>query len=170
MSLVLPCLSRIHSCCPSLIPSAVSPRRPEGLDLNPQFTSVTAFSPTSDTGELALFAQAGIQLVHGWVVDPESPEAEVMAHIRDYDSAVTLIADADYVTRGRLLSGNGGGREAEAEVGPSQVAGSSGSANAGSSSGGNASLARHSTAHYSDEDRHKIERGQSCSFDCLFIK
>lgn len=146
-------------------PSVVSLRRPGGLDLNPQFTSITAFSPASDTGELALFAQAGIQLVHGWVVDPESPEADVMTQIRDYDSAVTLIADADYVTRGRLLSGDGGGREREAEVGPGQVAGSSRSPIAGSSSDEGTSLARHSMTHYSDEDRHKIERGQS---GCVF--
>ncbi|KAG8212813.1 hypothetical protein J3R82DRAFT_11106 [Butyriboletus roseoflavus] len=147
--------------CPDIdISSALSimPSTTKGLDLNPQFTSVTAFSPASDTGELALFTQAGIQLVHGWVVDPESPEAETMAHIRDYDTAVTLIADADYITRGRLLSGGEDQREGEHEAGPSQVAGSSSSAAAGSSSGGgNAFMARQSATQYSDEDRRKIE-------------
>ncbi|KAH0833383.1 hypothetical protein J3R83DRAFT_12484 [Lanmaoa asiatica] len=123
--------------CPDIDISAalsVMPSTTKGLDLNPQFTSVAAFSPASDTGELALFAQAGIQLVHGWVVDPESPEAEVMAHIRDYDNAVTLIADADYITKGKLLAGDDDGRDDEGEAGPSRVAGSSSSAAAGSSS------------------------------------
>lgn len=73
-----------------------------------------------------------------------------MTEIRDYDRAVTLIADADYITRGKLLGGDGGG-----EVGPS----SSATAAAGPSSGPGVGTfhARQSTAHYSDEDRRKIE-------------
>ncbi|KAI9457045.1 hypothetical protein HD554DRAFT_2207253 [Boletus coccyginus] len=147
--------------CPDIDISAalsIMPSTTKGLDLNPQFTSITAFSPTSptDAGELALFSQAGIQLVHGWVVDPESPEAAVMTHIRDYDNAVTLIADADYITRGRLLGrdgdGGGGGKETygEPDAGPSPLAGSS-------AAGVGTHRARQSTTHYSDEDRHKIE-------------
>jgi len=57
-----------------------------------------------------------------------------MTHVQDYDSAVNLIADADYVTRGQLL-----GRAYEDDgAGPS----------AGPSSG----------ASYSDTQRHKIEQ------------
>lgn len=158
----------------ALVSARVEPLCPEGLDLNPQFTSITAFSPASDMGELDLFAQAGIQLVHGWVVDPESPEAEVMEHIRDYDTAVMLIADADYITRGRLLGGNGDGDDdkdgggrgdgragyGEAEAGPSS------SAVAGPSSGG--VFARHNTSQYSDEDRSKIEQGPFLSHLSFF--
>ncbi|KAF8124701.1 hypothetical protein EV363DRAFT_1539492 [Boletus edulis] len=140
--------------CPDIDISAalsIMPSTTKGLDLNPQFTSITAFSPASDVGELDLFAQAGIQLVHGWVVDPESPEAEVMAHIRDYDTAVTLIADADYLTKGKLLSGDaqGDGRAGYAEAPEASSSSAGGSASLGSF------LPR--TTQYSDEDRCKIE-------------
>lgn len=88
-----------------------------------------------------------------------------MVHIRDYDSAVTLIADADYITKGRLLTGDEHHREAQAEPGPSQGASTSSNNNpaAGSSSGagGNTYTARHSTTPYSDDDRRKIEHGPS---------
>ncbi|KAG9316096.1 hypothetical protein JVU11DRAFT_3770 [Chiua virens] len=136
--------------CPDIDISAalsIMPSTTKGLDLNPRFTSVTAFSPASDVGELDLFAKAGIQLVHGWVVDPESPEAEVMTQIRDYDNAVTLIADADYITKGRLLGG------ADEYVDNEPQAGGSSSTNAGPVAGPH-------TPH-SDEDQRKIEHGQS---------
>lgn len=89
-----------------------------------------------------------------------------MVRIRDYDSAVTLIADADYTTRGRLLGRDGGGdgRETYGEpgAGPSPFAGSSGAV-AGPSSGAAAGVgthrARQSTTYYSDEDQHKIQHG-----------
>ena len=87
-----------------------------------------------------------------------------MTEIRDYDMAVTLIADADYITKGRLLGGDrdGDAREygGEPEAGPS----SSATAAAGPSSGSGVGTfhARQSTTqHYSDEDRRKIEHGQS---------
>lgn len=54
-----------------------------------------------------------------------------MTHIRDYDTAVTLIADADYITQGRLL-----GHDDDDQAGPS------------------------ATTSYSDEERLKIEQGQ----------
>ncbi len=79
---------------------------PEGMDLNPVFTSATAFRPATTGGELALFASAGIALVHGWLVDPESPEYTAVSRIKDYDSAMNLIVEADVLTRG-LLVGNG---------------------------------------------------------------
>ncbi|KAG6372167.1 hypothetical protein JVT61DRAFT_7957 [Boletus reticuloceps] len=145
--------------CPDIDISAalsIMPSTTKGLDLNPQFTSITAFSPASDVGELVLFAQAGIQLVHGWVVDPESPEAEVMAHIRDYDTAVTLIADADYLTKGKLLSGDAQGH-GHAGYGEAPEAGPSSSSAGGSASLGSF-LTRTSTSQYSDEDRRKIEQ------------
>ncbi|KAF8554008.1 DUF544-domain-containing protein [Imleria badia] len=148
--------------CPDIDISAalsIMPSTTKGLDLNPQFTSITAFSPASDAGELALFAQAGIQLVHGWVVDPESSEAEVMGHIRDYDSAANLIADADYITKGRLLGGDGHGDEPDGYAREAPEAGPSSSAAAGpSTSAGSATFfARKGTSLYSDEDRRKIE-------------
>jgi hypothetical protein len=89
------------------------------MDLNPVFTSATAFRPATTGGELALFASAGITLVHGWLVDPASPEHAAVSRVGDYDSAVNLIVEADVLTRGLLVSGSGGGDEDEDGAGPS---------------------------------------------------
>ncbi len=76
------------------------------MDLNPVFASSTTFRPATTGGELALFSSAGISLVHGWLVDPESPEYAAVSRVKDYDSAMNLIVEADVLTRG-LLMGNG---------------------------------------------------------------
>jgi ubiquitin carboxyl-terminal hydrolase MINDY-1/2 len=59
------------------------------------------FRPAMTGGELALFASADITLVHGWLVDPDSPE--YVARVKD--SATNLIIEVDVLTRG-LLVGN----------------------------------------------------------------
>lgn len=74
------------------------------MDLNPLFTGVTAFHPAGDGGALKLFEHAGIELVHGWLSDPESSEYQILSRTRDYDTSVNLIAEADHLTKGRLLS------------------------------------------------------------------
>ena len=102
------------------------------MDLNPLFTNATSFRPAGDAGELKLFEHAGIQLVHGWLVDPESREYKAVTKFEDYDSAVNLVADADHTTKGQLV-----------EVAGSQRAGTS-------SSAGN----------YTEEERQKIEDGK----------
>ncbi|KAF8896641.1 hypothetical protein BD779DRAFT_1497035 [Infundibulicybe gibba] len=79
---------------------SIMPHTQEGMDLNPLFTSATSFRPAGAGGELRLFEHVGIKLVHGWLVDPSSPEADVVAQTADYDSAVTLIADADHTAKG----------------------------------------------------------------------
>ncbi|KAJ7730895.1 hypothetical protein DFH07DRAFT_696275, partial [Mycena maculata] len=62
--------------------------------------------PAGDDGALKLFEQAGIQLVHSWLIDPASPEAgPIAARAQDYDSAVTYIVDADYTANGQLVVG-----------------------------------------------------------------
>lgn len=103
------------------------------MDLNPLFTGATSFRPAGSGGELKLFEQAGIRLVHGWLVDPDSPEASVLAKTQDYDSAVNLIADADHTAKGQLVLS----RDAEENQ-------------AGSSSSNN---------NWTDEERAKIEDG-----------
>ena len=50
-----------------------------------------------------MFEQVRIKLVHGWVVDPDSEEANAVGKTADYDSAVNRIADADHTTNGHLL-------------------------------------------------------------------
>lgn len=74
------------------------------MDLNPQFTTSTSFRPTGEgAGGLDLFEKAAIQLVHGWLVDPDSPEAEVLRRVKDYDRGVELIAEVDHLTDGKLV-------------------------------------------------------------------
>ena len=81
------------------------------MDLNPLFTHPTSFHPSSaDTrASLQLFRAAGIELVHGWLVDPEAPEVEVMGRVSDYDSAVNLVVEADHKCGGWLLMREGPG-------------------------------------------------------------
>lgn len=85
------------------------------MDLNPLFTGATAFHPAGDGGALKLFEHAGIKLVHGWLSDPESPEHQILSRTRDYDTSVTLIAEADHLTKGRLLAPEHTHTEPEAE-------------------------------------------------------
>ncbi|KZT02534.1 uncharacterized protein LAESUDRAFT_738637 [Laetiporus sulphureus 93-53] len=76
----------------------------EGMDLNPLFTGATAFRPGGAGGELKLFEYAGIQLVHGWLVDPDSPEAKILEKTEDYDTSINLLVEADHLTKGQLLA------------------------------------------------------------------
>ncbi|KAJ3821701.1 hypothetical protein EV361DRAFT_379281 [Lentinula raphanica] len=92
--------------CPDVDISAaleIMPCTQKGMDLNPVFTGAKSFRPNGTGGELKLFEQVGIDLVHGWLVDPESPEAEAISQTEDYDSAVMLIAEADHITKGRFV-------------------------------------------------------------------
>ncbi|KAJ6611165.1 hypothetical protein B0H10DRAFT_2165920 [Mycena sp. CBHHK59/15] len=83
---------------------SIMPLTQKGMDLNPLFTGATQFHPAGDGGALKLFEQAGIELVHGWLVDPASAEAAaILARAQDYDTAVTCIVDADYTAKGQLV-------------------------------------------------------------------
>ncbi|TFK61946.1 DUF544-domain-containing protein [Pluteus cervinus] len=87
----------------------IMPYTQKGMDLNPLFNSATSFHPGGTLGsELKLFEQAGIKLVHGWLVDPDSPESRALEATPDYDSAVTLIADADHIAKGQLVVDDAG--------------------------------------------------------------
>ncbi|THH10316.1 hypothetical protein EW145_g1413 [Phellinidium pouzarii] len=79
------------------------PLTQKGMDLNPLFTSPTAFRPAGDDGALKLFEQARIQLVHGWLVDPASAEYSVLSSTEDYDMSVNLIVEADTVAKGQFV-------------------------------------------------------------------
>ncbi|KAF8493940.1 hypothetical protein F5888DRAFT_1720636 [Russula emetica] len=116
---------------------SMMPLTTRGMDLNPVFTSSTAFRPATTGGELALFSSAGISLVHGWLIDPESSEYAAVSRVKDYDSAMNLIVEADVLTRG-LLVGNGAEDDAER----------AGSSQAGPSDSG---------VNLSEEERRKVE-------------
>ncbi|KAJ7183633.1 hypothetical protein C8R46DRAFT_884821 [Mycena filopes] len=98
---------------------SMMPLTQKGMDLNPLFTGATSFRPAGDGGALKLFEQAGIELVHGWLVDPSSPEAgPIVARASDYDTAVTYIVDADHTAKGQLVV------DEHAVAGPSSSSGS----------------------------------------------
>jgi hypothetical protein len=108
-----------------------------GMDLNPVFTSSTAFHPATTGGE---FASAGISLVHGWLVNPASPEHAAVSRVRDYDAAMNLIVEADVLTRGLLVGADAdqGGDDAV----PSQARPS------------------HTNINLTEEERWKVEDGK----------
>ncbi|KAL5503846.1 hypothetical protein ACEPAH_7917 [Sanghuangporus vaninii] len=129
------------------------PLTQKGMDLNPLFTSATAFRPHGDNGALKLFEQANIPLVHGWLADPSQPEYQALSRIEDYDSAVNLIVEADSLAKGQLVvdesapgpSGNGasGSGSSSAGAGPSNAYGNAGHV--------------HVSDNWSMEDRRKVE-------------
>ncbi|KJA23765.1 hypothetical protein HYPSUDRAFT_39600 [Hypholoma sublateritium FD-334 SS-4] len=84
---------------------SIMPHTQKGMDLNPLFTSSTSFRPSTALkgGELKLFEQVGIPLIHGWLVDPEGVEAPAIQRVKDYDSAVQLIAEVDHLTNGKFV-------------------------------------------------------------------
>ncbi|KAJ7052019.1 hypothetical protein C8F01DRAFT_1066452 [Mycena amicta] len=91
---------------------SMMPLTQKGMDLNPLFTGATSFRPSGDgaDGALKLFEQAGITLVHGWLVDPEGAEAQAIStRARDYDTAVTYIVDADHTAKGQLVGSGSAG-------------------------------------------------------------
>jgi ubiquitin carboxyl-terminal hydrolase MINDY-1/2 len=80
----------------------------EGMDLNPVFIDAHGFRPQMrkdlDGGEgLELFSHANISLVHGWLVDPSSPEYEAVQRAGDYDNSVNVVVEADHLAQGRLV-------------------------------------------------------------------
>ncbi|KAH9918906.1 uncharacterized protein BXZ73DRAFT_52668 [Epithele typhae] len=128
--------------CPDVDISAalsILPATRKGLDLNPLFTGCEAFRPATTGGELELFTQAGIQLVHGWLVDPSSPEHRVLVRTEDYDSSVNLLVEADHLTKGHFM-----------------VADASPSAASASQPAFGAHLA-HATYNLSPEEQQKVE-------------
>ena len=60
--------------------------------------------PHRDRWEPTLFASAGIDLVHGWLIDPECPEYAAVLRVQDYDLATNLIVEADVLTRSLLVA------------------------------------------------------------------
>lgn len=71
----------------------------DGLDLNPLFTGISSFRPAGEGGQLKLFDQADIKLVHGWLVDPDSQEYSALSKTEDYDTSM------DAIVAGEALAG-----------------------------------------------------------------
>lgn len=123
------------------------------MDLNPVFTSSTAFRPSGiGGGELKLFEYVDIKLVHGWLVDPDSQEASALSRAPNYDAAVELIAEVDHLTNGKFV----------VEEASGDAAGSSMQASASSSSG-----VVSPTVNFTEEQQRKIADGESITLSKL---
>jgi len=125
------------------------------MDLNPVFVDVHGFRPQMrkdlDGGEgLELFSHANIPLVHGWLVDPLSPEYEAVQRAGDYDNSVNVVAEADHLTQGRLV------------VDENEAGGS------GSGAGSSSHTGKQNDA-WSTEERTKVEDGTSSPPRCFVL-
>ncbi|XP_055965008.1 ubiquitin carboxyl-terminal hydrolase MINDY-1 isoform X2 [Sorex fumeus] len=67
---------------------SVLPKLATGLDVNVRFTGVSDFEYTP---ECSIFDLLGVPLYHGWLVDPQSPEATSMVGKLSYNQLVEKI-------------------------------------------------------------------------------
>ncbi|KAI9596150.1 hypothetical protein BDF19DRAFT_384495 [Syncephalis fuscata] len=77
-----------------------------GLDVDVKFSSPRGFA---NSNELLLFQTFGVELVHGWCVDPAEEETwQVMCHrCESYNAIVELIAQGDHAGKGLVVDGVG---------------------------------------------------------------
>ncbi|CAM0136981.1 unnamed protein product [Umbelopsis sp. WA50703] len=77
---------------------SIIPNLRSGLDINVYFNSIYGFEPTK---ELALFDLFHVDLVHGWVVDPEDNETQrvVVDKCGSYNSAVERVISSDIASQ-----------------------------------------------------------------------
>ncbi|KAM9244991.1 ubiquitin carboxyl-terminal hydrolase MINDY-1 isoform 1-T4 [Dugong dugon] len=84
---------------------SVLPKLATGLDVNVRFTGVSDFEYTP---ECSVFDLLGIPLYHGWLVDPQSPEAVNAVGKLSYNQLVEKIitckhsSDTNFVTEGLI--------------------------------------------------------------------
>lgn len=84
---------------------SVLPKLATGLDVNVRFTGVSDFEYTP---ECSIFDLLGIPLYHGWLVDPQSPEAVSAVGKLSYNQLVEKIisckhsSDSNMVTEGLI--------------------------------------------------------------------
>ncbi|GES88315.1 protein FAM63B-like isoform X2 [Rhizophagus clarus] len=81
----------------SIIPSLQT-----GLDVNVHFNSIHGFEPTA---ELSVFDVFHVDLVHGWVVDPQDEETwnVVVGKCGSYNKAVECVVGGDSVSKGIVV-------------------------------------------------------------------
>lgn len=85
---------------------SILPQTRYGLNLNPRFDRIDGFSSSSSetetAGELALFALAGIPLLHGWLADPSygSETHQALLECGDYDAALEAIVHGAEIAGG----------------------------------------------------------------------
>ena len=67
------------------------------LHPSPHSTHHNGWEPT-------LFESIGIDLIHGWLIDPKIPEYAAVLCMQDYDLAMNLIVEADILMRGLFVA------------------------------------------------------------------
>jgi len=71
---------------------AVLPKLGRGLDVNVRFQKVTDFEFTD---ELSVFDMLGINLLHGWLYDPQDEQTKEAVRDMSYNQLITLLVEAD---------------------------------------------------------------------------
>ncbi|KAG2202398.1 hypothetical protein INT47_008869 [Mucor saturninus] len=76
---------------------SILPNLKTGLDVNVQFDSIHGFEPTA---ELAMFDLFNVDLVHGWVADPQDIETFdiVVNKCKSYNQTVEFIVQANEIS------------------------------------------------------------------------
>ncbi|KAL7443128.1 hypothetical protein ACHAXM_008674 [Skeletonema potamos] len=67
---------------------SILPTLQHGMDVNPQFTSPQSVEYTHN---LAAFDMLGVELVHGWVVDPQDTETCAVVERKSYNELIELV-------------------------------------------------------------------------------
>jgi len=71
---------------------SILPNLQHGMDVNPQFTSPQSVEYTNN---LAAFDILGVELVHGWLVDPQDIETCAVVERRSYNELIELVIGGD---------------------------------------------------------------------------
>lgn len=76
---------------------SILPKLQYGLDVNPKFTcGVEGYEYTQ--GVATLFDMLGVDLVHGWLVDPQEEELHALLRNKSYNECVEMVIRANDVT------------------------------------------------------------------------
>ncbi|KAI9488258.1 hypothetical protein BDB00DRAFT_849234 [Zychaea mexicana] len=81
---------------------SILPNLQMGLDVNVRFSSIRGFEPTA---ELAMFDLFGVDLVHGWLADPQDRETYriVAEKCGSYNSVVECVVRGDTLSSGAVV-------------------------------------------------------------------
>ncbi|KAG0194215.1 hypothetical protein DFQ28_000934 [Apophysomyces sp. BC1034] len=81
---------------------SIIPNLQTGLDVNIRFSSINGFEPTA---ELALFDLFGVDLVHGWIADPQDNETYqvVVKQCGSYNAVVECVVQGDTICNGTVV-------------------------------------------------------------------
>ncbi|KAG1510075.1 hypothetical protein G6F52_010988 [Rhizopus delemar] len=89
-------LNHIHEEHDQLLEDTLNilPKLKSGLDVNILFDSIHGFEPTP---ELSMFELFGVDLVHGWIVDPQDTETYevIVKSCKNYNQTVECIVQAN---------------------------------------------------------------------------